>query len=284
MPQFKSMNPFECRLWAFHDRLGDLINEQSCSAEIQSFARYGQLVAALGRPLHGDPNHKVELIYGARRLFVAQHLNLPLKVELREISDRDGIIAMDIENRMRLDISPYERGLSYSKWIKAGQFKSQDEIARALRVSASQISRLLALAKLPTVIVQAFSNPAAIRENWGIEILRVLEDPQQRHAVIQEARNTIRRANKLDDRRVYRALLAASTSDSKVKSRVRDEVVVGENGLPLFRIRYYTKSIAVQLPTKRLSTGSLENIRRALIALLADPKQSSAPDNSEMSD
>jgi ParB-like chromosome segregation protein Spo0J len=67
-------------------------------------------VPALGRPLHGDLEFDVEIIYGARRLFVARHLNMPLQVELREMSDREALVAMDIENRLRTDISPYERG------------------------------------------------------------------------------------------------------------------------------------------------------------------------------
>src|ERR1051325_11559924 len=38
------VNPFRCRMWPLLDRLGDYITEQSCRAEIESFARYGQLV------------------------------------------------------------------------------------------------------------------------------------------------------------------------------------------------------------------------------------------------
>src|SRR5262249_20674676 len=163
-----SASPFRVRMWSLHDRCEEHVNEETCKAEIESFAKHGQLVPALGRVLHGDPGHDIELIYGARRLFVARHLNVPLLVEMREISDRDALIAMDIENRQRTDISPYERAMSYARWLSTGHFGSQDDIARALRISSSQVSRLLRLAKLPSVILNAFTSPLEICEALGL--------------------------------------------------------------------------------------------------------------------
>src|SRR5690349_7685716 len=101
-----SVNPFDCRMWDMHDRLDALVTEGSCKSEIESFAKHGQLIPVLGRPLPPDGTHKYELIYGARRLLVARHLNIPLLLEVRPMSDREGLIAMDIENRQRADISP----------------------------------------------------------------------------------------------------------------------------------------------------------------------------------
>ena len=110
-----SVSPFRVRMWRLHDRCEEYVNEETCKAEIASFQKHGQLVPALGRVLPGDCGYDVELIYGARRLFVARHLSVPLLVEIREISDRDALIAMDIENRQRMDISPYERAMSYAR-------------------------------------------------------------------------------------------------------------------------------------------------------------------------
>ncbi len=116
------MDPFRCRMWDLHDRFEAAITEQSCKAEIESFQRHGQLVPVLGRPIRGDPQHEVELIYGGRRLFVARHLNKQILVEMRPMTDREAIVAMDIENRQRLDISPFERGFSYTRWLRMGLF------------------------------------------------------------------------------------------------------------------------------------------------------------------
>src|SRR5579871_4858114 len=126
-----SADPFRCRMWSLHDRLDEYVTEDACQAEIESFAKHGQLIPALGRPIRSDPDFDVEVICGARRLFVARHLNRPFLVEIRELSDRDALIAIDIENRHRRDVSPYERGLSYARWLRSGQFQSQEELAKA---------------------------------------------------------------------------------------------------------------------------------------------------------
>lgn len=265
-----SVNPFECRLWYLHDRLDDLITEETCSEEIKSFLHHGQLVPALGRPLHGDPTHKIELIYGARRLFVARHLNLPLSVELRELQDREAIIAMDIENRQRTDVSAYERGLSYARWIHAGQFKSQDEISRVLKVSASQVSRLLSLAKLPAAVIGAFSHPAEIREGWGLELLAALEDHRSRPLLLGRAREIAQTVPRMQGRHVYRTLLSATAPGRKLRPKPHDEVVTDANGCPLFRIQYKTRSIALQLPLEKTSAESLAKIRRLVVGILSD--------------
>src|SRR5262245_11295499 len=78
-----SVSPFRCRVWALHDRLEEYLTEESCKSEIDSVAAHGQLVPVLGRPLRADPDHDVEIVCGARRLFVARHLGVPVRVELR---------------------------------------------------------------------------------------------------------------------------------------------------------------------------------------------------------
>jgi ParB family transcriptional regulator, chromosome partitioning protein len=174
------INPFRCRLWDLHDRIETHITEESCRAEIESISRHGQIVPALGRPLRGTPDYDVELICGARRLFVARHIKRDLAVELREISDREALILMDTENRQRTDISPYERGMSYARWLRSGHFQSQDDVARALKISAAQVSRLLKVARLPAVVVDAFADPTEIHESWGLDLMAALEDPERR--------------------------------------------------------------------------------------------------------
>src|SRR5581483_61436 len=152
-----SVDPFRCRLWIGHYRLEEHINEGNCVREIQSFKAHKQRRPALGRPVRDDPDYDVEVICGARRLFVARLLKMPLLVELRDLSDREAIIEMHVD-RLRKDVSSYELALGYLGWIRGGYFESQEEMSRVLRVSNSKVSRLLKLAQLPTVIVGAFDS------------------------------------------------------------------------------------------------------------------------------
>jgi ParB family chromosome partitioning protein len=262
-----TVNPFACRMFRFHDRLDGYLSEESCKPVLDSISRHGQLVPVLGRPLRGDPRHEVELVYGSRRLFSAQLLNRPLKVELREMSDKEAIVAMDIENRHRKDISPYERGLSYLQWLQARQFESQDEIAQALKISAAQVSRLLKLARLPAVVVNAFASPLDICEGWGLELADAWEDVHRRPILSQRARVFSAQPVRPPPREIYRRLLSAPTAGGKV-ARERDEVVKSGAGVPLFRIRPQQKTIAVLLPRNTLSAHTFEQVRGALLGIL----------------
>jgi ParB family chromosome partitioning protein len=267
------VNPFRCRMWELHDRMEFQVTEQNCKAEIDSFSRFGQLLPALGRRVTNDPEHDVELICGARRLFVARHLNRPLMVDLREMSDREALIAMDIENRQRTDISAYERGMSYSRWIRSGHFSSQEEVARALKVSTSQVSRLLKLSRLPSVIVNAFDSPGEICEGWGGQLLDALDDPHRRVATIQKARAIAAQKVRLAAPEVFRQLLASSADGRKPRRRIRDEVVKQENGSPLFRIRHQRSTIAVVLPVTRVSIKTLQRVRDSITEILIATEQ-----------
>jgi ParB family chromosome partitioning protein len=268
MQKIVSVNPFRCRMWALHDRSEAHITEDSCRAEIDSFERHGQLVPALGRALQGDPDYEVELIFGARRLFVARHINKPLLVELKEMSDREAVIAMDIENRQRADISPYERGMSYAHWLRSGHFTSQDDIARALRVSSSQISRLLRLARLPSVMVNAFASPLDICESWGLDLLDALDDPHRRQPTVLKARAIGAITPRPPAREVYRAILAAAAHGRKPKAKTQDEVVKDDSGAPLFRISRRRNSVALLLPVEKLSAQTMDNIRHTIADIL----------------
>lgn len=268
MPSIISVDPFRCRVWKLHDRIVDSITAETCKAEIEAFVEHGQFVPALGRRLLDDPAYDIELIYGARRLFVARHLKRPLLVEVREVSDQDAFVAMHIENQLREDLSPYERGLGYAQWLRTGVFKSQAEIAEALNVSASQISRQLRLARLPAVVVNAFRDAGEISENWGLELMEALEDPRRRPATIRKARALGNNSPRLAGRHVYNKLLAPTERGRKPRKEVHDRVVLGANGTPLFRVRQQCASIALILPADKVSQRCLDRIESSVADIL----------------
>jgi ParB family chromosome partitioning protein len=269
-----SVNPFRCRLWHLHDRLEDHVNEVTCNGEIQSFTEHGQLVPVLGRRVQGETGYDIELIYGARRLFVARHINRPLLVELRELTDKEAIIAMDIENRHRKDLSPYERGLSYTRWLRAGYFESQEEMARVLKVSPSQVSRLLKMARLPSVVVNAFSSAIEICEGWGLDLIQALEYPAKRQTIVRKAREIAEQSPRPPAREVYRQLLASAAPGRKPKAQVRDQVFKDESGRPMFRIRQRRDAVVLILPIGRVSARCLDNIQLAVANILNGRRES----------
>jgi ParB-like chromosome segregation protein Spo0J len=212
-------------------------------------------------------------------------------VELREMSDREALIAMDIENRQRTDISPYERAMSYARWLSRGHFGSQDEIARALRISSTRVSRLLRLSRLPSVILNAFANPLEIREAWGLHIMDVLDHPHTRQLTIQAARALGALNQRPSAKAVYLEMIAASARGRQPKPSARVETVRDEAGAPLFRIRQLSTSVALELPREKLSAGAMAEIRVALAGILlrgsqniseSRRKRSTGPDSQKL--
>lgn len=266
-----SVSPFRCRAWHMHERLEEYISEKSCEAEISSFREHGQLVPLIGRRIAGDPLHDIEIICGLRRLFVARHINKPLAVELRELSDSECFIAMDMENRQRKDVSPYERGLSYARWLRTTHFKSQDDLARALKISAPQVSRLLKLSRLPSVIVNAFPSAAEIREGWGGEISDALDDAVRRQSIIRTARALAETHPRPAAQDVFRHLIISSSATGrKPRMGSHDQVVKGDNGVVLFRMRHQINSVALILPLDKISTRALQDIQSAVANIMQD--------------
>jgi ParB family chromosome partitioning protein len=210
----------------------------------------------------------VEIVCGARRLFVARHLGKPLRVDVRNLSDREAIVLMDIENRQRMDVSPYERGLSYLRWLRSAHFRSQEDIARTLRISPSRVSRLLKLAQLPAVVLGAFPTPLEICETWGLEIMEALNDARRREPTIRRARAICARDPRPPATEVYRQLLSANVRGRRVRPAARDEIVCGTDGVPLFRIRQHRDSIALLVPMHKVSAGLLDSIRDSLPEIL----------------
>jgi ParB family chromosome partitioning protein len=258
-------------MWRGHERLEDCIDEESCNAEIDSFSRYGQQSPVLGRQLVDDEKHDCELVYGARRLFVARHLKVLLSVEVRELTDREAIIALDIENRQRKELSPYERGRAFRMWIESGIVASQDELARALNISASQVSRLIKLADLPTDIVNAFSSPVEICETWGRNLMDLWDDPKKKQALRATAQGIAKEPQRRPAAAVFRRLVAAageSRNLAGVQTERHDEVIKDGEGRPLFRVRRHRTDTALLLPTSAMSSGVLAEIKREVAGIL----------------
>jgi ParB family chromosome partitioning protein len=200
---------------------------------------------------------------------VARHLKQKLIVELREMSDRAALIAMDTENRQRADLSPYERGVSYSRWLHSGQFHSQEDIAHSLKISPAQVSRLLKLARLPAAIVNAFATPLEICESWGVKLAAALEDPQRRHSTLQQARSIAAQTPKPTGKDVFRQLLASGAKGRRPRSNSHDEVVKDHRGQPLFRIRQLRSCVALLLPVEHLSAKTLAAVRKTVSEVLS---------------
>ncbi|HZF30840.1 MAG TPA: ParB/RepB/Spo0J family partition protein [Gammaproteobacteria bacterium] len=262
------LNPFACRMWDCHDRLQDDLTDVSCRDVIESFSRDGQKLPVLARPRKAGGDFEHELIYGARRLFAARHLNVKLLARVSDIDDRAALVEMDIENRLRRNISPYERGMSFRAWLRDRYFQSQDELAGTLGLSTAQVSRLLRFAELPTALVTAFLDPRDIRESWAVALAERCAEPPAKSKLVAFARSLTRwRDRPTDAQQVYKLLIDC---DDRQLSRVRrrDEIVRSDQGAPLFRVSYRHNGLHVVIPRVLASSTIVSDLTVVLKSLL----------------
>jgi len=253
-------------MWDLHDRMGEEITLASCQSLVESIRQHGQRQPVLGRPIADSDGNVIELIYGARRLFVARHLNAELLVEVRSMDDRSALIEMDIENRVRADISPYERGVSYRRWLRERFFASQAELAKCVGVSEAQVSRLLRFSELPAAVVSAFGSPRHIREEWALVLAKYCQDPKQRDTLIRRARTCASATRKLSPQRIFDHL--SDKAGGNVKQRSRDEVVRDAAGVPILRVGVRGRTIHLIFTRQGITPFALNRITESVAEAL----------------
>jgi ParB family transcriptional regulator, chromosome partitioning protein len=277
-PELVWANPNRCRAWDKHDNLDDAVGETIGLKQIASAAAHLQVVPVVGRNIINDPHYDFELICSSRRLFVARHLSAPLLVDVRNLTDRDAATLIDIDNRHAADVSAYERGLSYERWLHCGLFKTQQELSEAFKVSAAQVSRLIQLARVPRVILSAFTSPADVRETWAANLHAIWHDPRTRPAAAARARLLAARPVRLPASIVYEQLVRSGEPFRRMArgpaSCGRDEVILAGDGARLFRIRHLRTAVAFVVPIAHVSSQSLSRIQALMSTVLQSDRLS----------
>lgn len=260
-----SVDPRRCRMWAYHNRLQDYIDEDNCKELIESVRANGQRHPALARALDDDPDFDYELIYGARRRFVCQVLGIDLRIRVARVDDKTALAEMDAENRPRKDISDYERALDYRRWLDKGLYGSQNELCEAIGVSKSWLSRVLRMAELPETVVDAFASPLDVKVEYGYELARAVEDSAVRKRVVAKAKDL--KGQGLDAAVVFRQLKGVIKVRPK-QARGVLETVTNDAGTTLFKVARDRNGLLQLRFEKEASRRPREEIRRAVLDAL----------------
>jgi ParB family chromosome partitioning protein len=160
------VDPKRCRLSAFHDRLEEELNPESCEDLISGFKEEGgQKIPAVVRKIQ-EADYDYEVIIGARRRWVAEYLNMEYLVEVEELNDEEAFRLSDVENRSRKDISDFERGRKYRNALFVQKlYQDQKQMAEVLNCDPAWLSRLINMATLfqdNDILLKAFGSPLEV--------------------------------------------------------------------------------------------------------------------------
>ncbi|MDQ0333515.1 ParB family chromosome partitioning protein [Mesorhizobium sp. YL-MeA3-2017] len=130
-----------------------------------AIADNGQQVPILVRP-HPETKGRYQIAYGRRRLRAALELGRPVKAFVRQLSDRELIIAQAQENGPRADLSFIERAL-FAANLNGHGF-DRDTVSLALGVDKPELSRLFTVASgiTPALITAIGPAPKIGRPRW----------------------------------------------------------------------------------------------------------------------
>lgn len=172
-----------------------------------SIEEYGQQVPVLVRP-HPSQQGRYQIVYGRRRVLALRDLGRPVKALVRNLDDRDLLLAQGQENTARRDLSFIEKANFARQMQEAGY--DRKIIGDTLSMDKTLISRLLSVAEtVPLQLIETIgAAPSVGRTRWlalaeaieagGIELDEVcamvnLSDAETSDARFEAALNYIRK-------------------------------------------------------------------------------------------
>ncbi|KAF0123250.1 MAG: Plasmid partitioning protein RepB [Methylocystaceae bacterium] len=210
---------------------------------IESLRAHGQEVPILVRP-HPTRSGAYQAAYGHRRLKAAQDLGIKIKAVVRNLDDRQLIIAQGIENSARRDLTFIERAIFAKSLEDSGHDRSV--IMAALSTDKTELSKLITVARaLPDAIIRAIGPaPKAGRRRWlqFADLLRTRKTLIRVEAVLSEPNLPAD-----SDARFLKAFAAAGEKGSKL---ARAEIWKRPDGAALARISRDPKATVLRFDEK----------------------------------
>ncbi|MBT2304039.1 ParB/RepB/Spo0J family partition protein [Variovorax paradoxus] len=162
-------------------------NRDMSHFKTQAFTSLKEEIASAGgnvqpikvRPIEGAAagSPSFEIVFGHRRHQACLELGLPVLALVQpDMRDAELFVEMERENREREDLSAWEQGVMYMRALEQGLFPSAKQLAAAIDRDMGNISKAMALAKLPSEVVRAFGSPLNLQFRWATP----LKDAHQR--------------------------------------------------------------------------------------------------------
>ena len=145
------------------DRLDE--DDEGIAALKASIREYGQQVPVLLRESTTEEG-RFDIVFGRRRVRALKELRMPVRAMVRNLTDRELVVAQGQENNARKNLSFIEKA-SFAAQMQAAGY-DRKVICDALSIDKTVISRMLAVIDaLPPQLIQAIgSAPGAGRDRW----------------------------------------------------------------------------------------------------------------------
>jgi ParB family chromosome partitioning protein len=236
------LDPKRIRATAFmnrHER--SLLADDAKFKELKdSLEAHGQETPIRVRPVKNALPFEFEIVAGHRRHAACLALDaesdggFPILaiVDVAVAEARDLVLKMYRENEERYDLSAFEKGRMFARWLEAGVYESQRELATAVGLGEPAAAKYLAVAALPREVLAAFGDERLIPMSWGPALSQSLKGDEA--AVLKAAERLAQRKPVVAPELVFRALVAAGGGkNSMSRGTSREESVRIGGRIPL---------------------------------------------------
>lgn len=194
-------------------------DERAFQALKKAIEEEGQNSPILVRP-HPKSDGRYMVVFGARRRRVAEELGTTVRAVIKEMSDRDHVVAQGQENAARSDLSFLERAMLAASVIEGGYDNDNSTALSALSVDKATLSKMLSVASISAPVLDALGAAKSIGRDRWYELKTLLDRP----ANAQKASELIKGNEfaKLGTDKRFELLLATLKSGKKtVKGAVK---------------------------------------------------------------
>lgn len=137
----------------------------------------GQNSPILVRP-HPKAEGRYMIVFGARRRRVAEELGLKVRAVIKEMTDRDHVVAQGQENAARSNLTFIERALMATSVMNRKYDKDNATVMSALSIDKATLSKMLSVAGISEPILIALGAARSVGRDRWYELKTLLDHPQ----------------------------------------------------------------------------------------------------------
>ena len=156
------------------DRMED--DEQEFADLLNAIRERGQDSPILVRP-HPGQSGRYMAVFGHRRIRVARELGRPVRAVVKDIKDRDHVVAQGQENTARANLSFIEKALFAGELARLSYDNDNTIVLAALSVEKATLSKMLAVASMPGDLLQIIGAAKGIGRDRWYELKMLLDKP-----------------------------------------------------------------------------------------------------------
>ncbi|MGH1413515.1 MAG: plasmid partitioning protein RepB [Pelagimonas sp.] len=136
----------------------------------------GQNSPILVRP-HPKLDGRYMVVFGARRRKVAEELGIKVRAVVKDMSDRDHVVAQGQENAARANLSFLERALLAANVANGGYDNDNATALSALSIDKATLSKMLSVASISEPILASLGAAKSIGRDRWYELKTLLDRP-----------------------------------------------------------------------------------------------------------